>query len=89
MSDNKQEEQQFSTQPIEHTNGHLNFPGSKTEATPGLGSAPTLQELHNAQSNPHAGRGSGPYVPSSDIAQGLEAPKSREELQALAAKLNE
>ncbi|ODN89693.1 hypothetical protein L198_06383 [Cryptococcus wingfieldii CBS 7118] len=30
----------------------------------------------------------GPYVPSKEIAEGLEQPKSREELQAEAAKLN-
>ncbi|KAL7420367.1 hypothetical protein Q5752_005337 [Cryptotrichosporon argae] len=30
----------------------------------------------------------GPYVPSQAIAEGLEQPKSREELKAEAAKLN-
>lgn len=49
------------------------------EATPGFGSAPTLQKPHQAKE---------PYVPSDDIVAGLEKPKTREELQAKAAALN-
>lgn len=50
-----------------------------TETTPGLGSAPTLQNPHQAKP---------PHVPSQAIAESLEKPKTREELQALQAKLN-
>ena len=52
----------------------------------GLGSAPNLAHLHEA--NALGGRGDQPHVMSDEIAQGLEKPKSKEELQSLAAKLN-
>ncbi|GAA5982306.1 hypothetical protein JCM5350_006136 [Sporobolomyces pararoseus] len=90
MSDNN--EQTFTTQPIEHNNGAINepgnqgFPGSKAEATTGLGGAPNLAHLHKG--NPLGGRGDQPHVMSDEIAQGLEKPKSKEELQSLSAKLN-
>ncbi|GAA5833300.1 hypothetical protein JCM3766R1_005464 [Sporobolomyces carnicolor] len=90
MSNN--EEQTFTTQPIEHNNGAINepgskgFPGSNAEKTPGLGSAPNLAHLHEA--NALGGRGDQPHVMSDEIAQGLEKPKTKEELQSLAAKLN-
>ncbi|GAA5840129.1 hypothetical protein JCM5353_008518 [Sporobolomyces roseus] len=91
MSDNK-EEQSFTTQPFPHNNGHINepgnqgFPGSKAEETAGLGGAPNLAHLH--KENPMGGRGDQPHIVSNEIAQGLEKPKSKEELQEMSAKLN-
>jgi len=61
-----------------------NFPGSETEATPGLGGAPNLSHLHE-----NATQAKQPHVISKEVAEGLEKPKSREELQALGKKLNE
>ncbi|KAK4052759.1 hypothetical protein OIV83_002046 [Microbotryomycetes sp. JL201] len=63
------------------------FKGDDAEQTPGLGSAPTLGHLHQAQQDPTGGKQ--PYVPSNDIAQSLEKPLSREELQAKQQQLNE
>lgn len=70
------------------------FKGDDAEATPGLGSAPNLSHLHKQQQQQQQSGGDptqarGPHVPSQDIAASLEAPKSREELQAASAKLNE
>ncbi|GAA6063203.1 hypothetical protein JCM10212_006836, partial [Sporobolomyces blumeae] len=52
-----------------------------------LGGAPNLAHLH--QANPMGGRGDQPHVMSKEIAEGLEKPKSKEELQELTAKLNQ
>ncbi|GAA6030916.1 hypothetical protein JCM8097_008934 [Rhodosporidiobolus ruineniae] len=84
----QQEEQSFTIQPHPHSNGHQNFPGSQTEATPGLGSAPTLADLHNQSASAFGTRGDNPHVISSEVAAGLEPPASREELQARQAELN-
>ncbi|GAA5901714.1 hypothetical protein JCM5296_005387 [Sporobolomyces johnsonii] len=83
------EEQQFTIQPHPAKDNYAPFPGSDAEATPGLGSAPNLAHLHQAQQDPTGGRGSNPHIISQETAEGLEQPKSREELQALSAKLNE
>ncbi|KAM0749485.1 hypothetical protein T439DRAFT_327172 [Meredithblackwellia eburnea MCA 4105] len=83
-----EEEQQFTIQPHPaKTNNPADLvSGGNAESTPGLGGAPNLAHLH--QGNPLEGKG-GPHVVSKEIAEGLEKPKTREELQALAAKLNE
>lgn len=52
----------------------------------GLGGAPNLAHLH--KENPMGGRGDQPHIVSNEIAQGLEKPKSKEELQELSAQLN-
>ncbi|GAA6013250.1 hypothetical protein JCM10207_000832 [Rhodosporidiobolus poonsookiae] len=85
QNEQNQEEQQFNILP--HP-AKSNFPGSETEATTGLGGAPTLGELHQNAPSAFGGRGDKPHIISQDIAQGLEAPKSREELRKLQEEIN-
>ncbi|GAA5986629.1 hypothetical protein JCM11641_005170 [Rhodosporidiobolus odoratus] len=85
QNEQNSEEQQFSIQP--HPAKDNYDPSQFVEPTPGLGSAPTLQGGKEASA--YGGRGGAPHVISSEVAEGLEPPKSREELQALSAKLNE
>lgn len=63
------------------------FPGSDAEQTSGLGGAPNLEHLHKAQADITGGKG--PHIPDQSIAEGLEKPKTREELEALSKSLNE
>ncbi|ORY88311.1 hypothetical protein BCR35DRAFT_301844 [Leucosporidium creatinivorum] len=53
----------------------------------GLGGAPNLAHLQQAAQDATGGKG--PHIPSQEIANSLEQPKTREELQAEAKKLNE
>lgn len=55
-----------------------------TETTPGLGSAPNLSHLQ--QANPFTAKG--PHQVAPEVAKGLEEPKTREELQKLQEELN-
>ncbi|BGP19392.1 hypothetical protein JCM10213_000629 [Rhodosporidiobolus nylandii] len=83
QNEQQAEEQRFSIQPHPAKD---NIDRSKeVEATPGFGAAPTLG---GKEANAYGGRGNQPHVMSDDIAQGLEQPKSREELQKLQAELN-
>ncbi|GAA5886429.1 hypothetical protein JCM6882_001636 [Rhodosporidiobolus microsporus] len=80
QNEQNQEEQQFSILP------HPAKDNNPTqETTPGLGSAPTL----DGNAGVFGARGDKPHIVSEDLLKGLEEPKSREELQALQAKLNE
>ncbi|ORY27356.1 hypothetical protein BCR39DRAFT_538451 [Naematelia encephala] len=76
MSD-KSEEQQFTIQP--HP--------AKTNNPSDLTSEPAEHGgLQSASANAYNARG--PHVPTKEIAQGLEKPKTHDELKAEAAKLN-
>ncbi|KAI9633172.1 uncharacterized protein MKK02DRAFT_39148 [Dioszegia hungarica] len=76
MSDNK-EEQSFNILP--HP--------AKTNNPSDLNSEPAAHGgLQSAGANAYTAKG--PHVPSADIANSLEQPKSREELKAEAEKLN-
>ncbi|GAA5964527.1 hypothetical protein JCM8115_003909 [Rhodotorula mucilaginosa] len=65
-----------------------NDPNDLVENTPGLGSAPTLQDLKKAEMNPMGGRGDQPYIPNEDLIKNLEAPKSHDELRLRQEALN-
>ncbi|KAK8844724.1 hypothetical protein IAR55_006574 [Kwoniella newhampshirensis] len=77
MSDNKNEEQSFNILP--HP--------AKTNNPADLQDEPaTHGGLQSASANAYNARG--PHVPSKEIAEGLEQPKTRDELKAEAEKLN-
>ncbi|KAK4057425.1 hypothetical protein OIO90_001494 [Microbotryomycetes sp. JL221] len=86
-NNNNSGEQQFTIQPHPAKDNvpPSRFKGDDAEQTPGLGGAPTLGHLH--QQDPTGGKQ--PYVPSQDLANNLEKPLSREELQAKQQQLNE
>ncbi|GAA5832031.1 hypothetical protein JCM11251_002794 [Rhodosporidiobolus azoricus] len=88
QNEQNQEEQTFNILPHPATSNN-----PTQETTPGLGSAPTLQPGFSGSgegsAEQYGGRGNQPHVISQEIAQGLEQPKSREELQQIQAKLNE
>ncbi|BGP57724.1 hypothetical protein JCM8202_002377 [Rhodotorula sphaerocarpa] len=60
----------------------------QVENTPGLGSAPTLQDSQKAQADPMGGRGNQPYIPNKDLLSNLEQPKGRDELRMRQEALN-
>ncbi|KAK1921377.1 hypothetical protein DB88DRAFT_500543 [Papiliotrema laurentii] len=77
MSDKKEEEQQFNILP---------HPAKTNNPADLIAEPGTQGGLQSASANAYNAKG--PHVPSEEIAKGLEAPKSREELQARAAELN-
>ncbi|CAD6575818.1 MAG: hypothetical protein TREMPRED_001500 [Tremellales sp. Tagirdzhanova-0007] len=77
MPGSQEEEQQFSILP--HP--------AKTNNPSDLDSEPATQGgLQSASANAYNAKG--PHVPSKDVADGLEKPKSRDELRAEAERLN-
>ncbi|WWD22722.1 hypothetical protein CI109_107215 [Kwoniella shandongensis] len=76
MSGNKNDEQSFNILP--HP--------AKTNNPADLQDPAQHGGLQSASANAYNAKG--PHVPSKEVAEGLEKPKSRDELKAEAAKLN-
>ncbi|KAI5477999.1 hypothetical protein MNV49_005691 [Pseudohyphozyma bogoriensis] len=74
------EEQEFKIQPHPATD-NIDRDSRQAEPTAGLGGAPNLSHLHDQGQKANPFQAKGPHVPAKELAEGLEKPKTREELQ--------